>query len=77
MDPHPHSPTAPNSMNNNSSQHAQQLAQQHQQMMSAFWSNQIAEIETGHHDFKFHQLPLARIKKVMKADEDVKASSIC
>ncbi|KAI9591234.1 CCAAT binding transcription factor component, partial [Syncephalis fuscata] len=53
----------------------QHLAQQHQQLMSTFWSGQIAEIETGHHDFKFHQLPLARIKKVMKADDDVKMIS--
>ncbi|RKP26228.1 histone-fold-containing protein, partial [Syncephalis pseudoplumigaleata] len=50
---------------------AQHLMQQHQQLMNAFWTNQIAEIEAGPHDFKFHQLPLARIKKVMKADEDM------
>ena len=31
----------------------------------------IANLE---HDFKNHPLPLARIKKVMKVDEDVKVS---
>ncbi|KAI8921183.1 histone-fold-containing protein [Powellomyces hirtus] len=29
-------------------------------------------MEQGPLDFKFHQLPLARVKKVMKADEDAK-----
>lgn len=33
---------------------------------------QMNEIENGTLDFKFHQLPLARVKKVMKADEDAK-----
>ncbi|CBI15691.3 unnamed protein product, partial [Vitis vinifera] len=34
-----------------------------------FWSYQRQEIEQVN-DFKNHQLPLARIKKIMKADED-------
>ena len=50
----------------------QQSVVQLQDMMQAFWQQQIADIEHGPLDFKFHQLPLARIKKVMKADEDVK-----
>lgn len=41
-------------------------------LINAFWQGQLSEIESGLSDFKFHQLPLARIKKVMKADEDVK-----
>ena len=41
-------------------------------IMTAFWQGQIADIEAGLADFKFHTLPLARIKRVMKADEDVK-----
>jgi len=32
-------------------------------------------LETENHDYKIHQLPLARIKKVMKADPDVKMIS--
>ncbi|TYH97074.1 hypothetical protein ES332_A12G218000v1 [Gossypium tomentosum] len=39
-----------------------------------FWSYQRQEIEQVN-DFKNHQLPLARIKKIMKADEDVRMIS--
>lgn len=52
--------------------HLQQ--QQQQQQLQAFWSNQILEIEQTT-DFKNHSLPLARIKKIMKADEDVRMIS--
>ncbi|KAK3122990.1 hypothetical protein QOZ80_8AG0621600 [Eleusine coracana subsp. coracana] len=56
-------------------QQAQQLHQQQQQyqhdQLQEFWADQMAEIEQIT-DFKFHSLPLARIKKIMKADEDVK-----
>ena len=45
--------------------------------IAAFWQQQVREIESGQVDFKFHQLPLARIKKVMKADEDAKVSLSC
>ncbi|KAJ3194913.1 Nuclear transcription factor Y subunit C-4 [Irineochytrium annulatum] len=44
-------------------------------LMNAFWQQQIVEIDTGPLDWKFHQLPLARIKKVMKSDEEVKMIS--
>ncbi|KAF5735428.1 nuclear transcription factor Y subunit C-1 isoform X2 [Tripterygium wilfordii] len=40
-----------------------------------FWSYQRQEIEQMN-DFKNHQLPLARIKKIMKADEDVYVISV-
>ncbi|KAI8916059.1 CCAAT binding transcription factor component [Gorgonomyces haynaldii] len=40
--------------------------------MAVFWQNQMQEMEQGNMDFKYHQLPLARIKKIMKSDEDVK-----
>ena len=43
-----------------------------QEMMAAFWQGQMSKIDQGLVDFKFHQLPLARIKKVMKSDDDVK-----
>lgn len=39
-----------------------------------FWADQMQEIEQTN-DFKNHTLPLARIKKIMKADEDVKMIS--
>ncbi|CAK9160122.1 unnamed protein product [Ilex paraguariensis] len=51
-------------------QQQQQLHQQHQ----SFWANQYQEIEKVT-DFKNHSLPLARIKKIMKADEDVRMIS--
>ncbi|PKI53283.1 hypothetical protein CRG98_026311 [Punica granatum] len=47
------------------------LLQQQQQQLQMFWSYQRQEIEQVN-DFKNHQLPLARIKKIMKADEDIK-----
>ncbi|XP_010528866.1 PREDICTED: nuclear transcription factor Y subunit C-9 [Tarenaya hassleriana] len=51
-------------------QQQQQLAQQ----LQAFWENQYKDIEKTT-DFKNHSLPLARIKKIMKADEDVRMIS--
>ncbi|KAH9603980.1 hypothetical protein KSS87_023583 [Heliosperma pusillum] len=51
-----------------------QQQQQLQQQLQAFWQNQYQEIEKVN-DFKNHSLPLARIKKIMKADEDVRMIS--
>jgi nuclear transcription factor Y gamma len=51
--------------------------QQINELMTAFWTTQTQEMETGELDFKYHQLPLARIKKVMKSDEDVKNMVPC
>ncbi|MQL81628.1 hypothetical protein Taro_014100 [Colocasia esculenta] len=53
----------------------QRIYQQHlkhlQEQLQTFWQRQHVEIvETT--DFKNHNLPLARIKKIMKADEDVR-----
>ncbi|KAL5221454.1 hypothetical protein ABZP36_026167 [Zizania latifolia] len=39
--------------------------------LQSFWADQYREIEHTT-DFKNHNLPLARIKKIMKADEDVR-----
>ncbi|PIA33793.1 hypothetical protein AQUCO_04000092v1 [Aquilegia coerulea] len=50
------------------------LIQQQQQQLQMFWSYQRQEIEQVN-DFRNHQLPLARIKKIMKADEDVRMIS--
>jgi len=40
----------------------------------AFWKEKVTEIENAT-DFKTQQLPLARIKKIMKSDEDVRMIS--
>ncbi len=61
-------------------QAAQQLAQQ--QLLQAFWNNQLIAgsflflillVEQSDPDFKTHALPIARIKKVMKSDDEVKS----
>jgi nuclear transcription factor Y, gamma len=57
-----------------SSDHAQAQQLDHDQQkqeLQAFWSCQLAEIEQTT-EFKNHNLPLSKIKKIMKADEDVK-----
>ncbi|CAG8673614.1 13241_t:CDS:2 [Rhizophagus irregularis] len=50
-----------------------QFQPQHYSVLDSFWQRQVHEIRNEDHDFKVHQLPLARIKKVMKTDEEVKA----
>ncbi|KAG5519875.1 hypothetical protein PMAC_000152 [Pneumocystis sp. 'macacae'] len=40
-----------------------------------YWKNTIKEIESDSHDFKVHQIPLSRIRKLMKIDKDVKMIS--
>lgn len=52
----------------------QQQQQQLHQQLQGFWLKQKQEIEKVI-DFKNHSLPLARIKKIMKADEDVRMIS--
>lgn len=52
----------------------QHLMQQQQHQLQVFWNMQRNDIEHVN-DFKNHQLPLARIKKIMKADEDVRMIS--
>ncbi|KAG8096758.1 hypothetical protein GUJ93_ZPchr0013g34249 [Zizania palustris] len=52
------------------------LLQQQQAQLQGFWAYQRKEAERASaSDFKNHQLPLARIKKIMKADEDVRMIS--
>jgi len=48
------------------------LAAQHLPLLTNFWQAQLQTIEHGELDFKNYKLPLARIKKVMKTDDDVK-----
>lgn len=55
-------------------QQQQQLLHQQQHWVNLFWDRQRAEIESQE-DFKTHQLPLARIKKIMKTEEEVRMIS--
>ena len=41
-------------------------------IISNFWQAQMQLLEQTEVDFKNYQLPLARIKKVMKTDDEVK-----
>ncbi|KAI3405419.2 HAP5 [Candida oxycetoniae] len=51
------------------------LEGRHRENIMKYWQDTINSIENDNHDFKTHQLPLARIKKVMKTDQDVKMIS--
>ncbi|KAK9122466.1 hypothetical protein Syun_020083 [Stephania yunnanensis] len=50
------------------------LIQMERQNLQLFWRQQMIELDQIS-DFRQHQLPLARIKRVMKSDEDVKMIS--
>ncbi len=53
----------------------QGLEGKYKNLMMQYWQDTINSIEKENYNFKNHQLPLARIKKVMKTDEDVKMIS--
>lgn len=53
----------------------QGLQGNYRDILTTYWQQIINHLETDNHDYKLHQLPLARIKKVMKADPDVKMIS--
>lgn len=53
----------------------QGLVGNYRDILTTYWQHTINQLETEAHDYKLHQLPLARIKKVMKADPDVKMIS--
>ncbi|KAI1331317.1 CCAAT-binding protein subunit HAP5 [Xylariaceae sp. FL0255] len=53
----------------------QGLHGQYKDILTTYWQQTINHLETESHDYKVHQLPLARIKKVMKADPEVKMIS--
>ncbi|KAI4200662.1 MAG: hypothetical protein LQ350_003803 [Teloschistes chrysophthalmus] len=53
----------------------QGLQGQYRDILTTYWQQTINNLETETHDYKIHQLPLARIKKVMKADPEVKMIS--
>jgi len=55
------------------------LVEPHQDLdsfLETFWTRQMAVVERDNPDFKTYPLPLARIKKVMKSDEDVKVGQM-
>ncbi|QIW98358.1 hypothetical protein AMS68_003876 [Peltaster fructicola] len=54
---------------------SQGLTGNYRDVLNTYWQNQVTKLETEDHDYKIHQLPLARIKKVMKADPEVKMIS--
>ncbi|KAF9276418.1 hypothetical protein BGZ68_010023 [Mortierella alpina] len=58
-----------------SAQASSTAQQQQQQFAQEFWEEQIQAAEQFDSDFKNHPLPLARIKKVMKSDPEVKMIS--
>jgi nuclear transcription factor Y gamma len=45
------------------------------QVLATYWMAALRNIEDADHNYKDHHLPLARIKKVMKADPEVKMIS--
>jgi nuclear transcription factor Y, gamma len=51
------------------------LTGQYKDILTTYWQQTINDLEAKDHDYKLHQLPLARIKKVMKADPEVKMIS--
>ncbi|KAI5928713.1 CCAAT-binding protein subunit HAP5 [Camillea tinctor] len=53
----------------------QGLHGQYKDILTTYWQQTINHLESDQHDYKLHQLPLARIKKVMKADPEVKMIS--
>ncbi|OAA55602.1 Histone-fold protein [Niveomyces insectorum RCEF 264] len=53
----------------------QGLTGPYKDILTTYWQQTINHLESDTHDYKLHQLPLARIKKVMKADPDVKMIS--
>lgn len=71
----PTSTATPSASTHIQTQQQLQQQQQNQAFMQQFWSRQITLAEQFESDFKNHPLPLARIKKVMKSDQDVKMIS--
>ncbi|KAL9240787.1 hypothetical protein vseg_014965 [Gypsophila vaccaria] len=80
MDPH----WLPTTINNNISQHQTQHPNTNpptahndtlNRRLSTFWQSQRVESEQGTPEFRTHSLPLARIKKIMKSDDNVRMIS--
>ncbi len=54
----------------NQQQTISQIAQN--QIIEDFWNDKMHRMQVHEPDFKNHSLPIARIKKVMKTDDEVK-----
>lgn len=53
-----------------------QTGQNLNEFLESFWTRQMDHVERENPDFRTFPLPLARIKKVQKSDEEVKVGSI-
>lgn len=47
------------------------IAQQEKHLLDRYWNYQREQMARTDRDFKKHELPLSRIKKIMKSDHDV------
>ncbi|KAL1829142.1 hypothetical protein ACET3Z_007554 [Daucus carota] len=47
------------------------IAQQQKHQLDHYWNKQRQQMDVTDHDFKKHEFPLSRIKKIMKFDQDV------
>jgi nuclear transcription factor Y, gamma len=55
----------------------QQYLMQHQRRLRELWMNELREVQQAtDKDVANHAFPLARIKKIMKADEDVRVATL-
>ncbi len=75
---HTHTHPHPKSNNNHQANSMGPLVEPHQELndfLETFWGRWMDGVENDSPDFKTYPLPLARIKKVMKSDEDVKVGS--
>lgn len=53
--------------------HSENQSWQQQAKIKSFWDNQLQTLHNMQQsDIKKHELPVSRIKKIMKFDEDVK-----
>ncbi len=73
--PSPQYQGAPIAKLNYGAQVNQGLHGNYRDILTTYWQQTINHLESDSHDYKLHQLPLARIKKVMKADPEVKMIS--
>lgn len=79
-EPGDHSPsnTSNTSINSNNSNDGNLANGEAQQMLNQFWPNALDDLTNlqPNHDFKNQELPLARIKRIMKLDDDA-AMMVC
>jgi nuclear transcription factor Y gamma len=63
--------------NNNPPQPFVQSGEPLHEFLRSFWQRQIQAAEQEIPDYRHPPLPLARIKKVMKSDPEVKVRGLC